>query len=115
MAKAKAPKPTWVRDGTIVTVTDGDTFVVRFDLGMRVLVVDSVRLRGINCPEKTTPEGKKVLAYVKGLLPEGTPVTVETFKNPEEKYGRWLARVFKDDLCINDHLLEKKMAVVYNP
>ena len=52
------------------------------------------RLRGLNCPELVTAEGKAAKRCVEGLLPPGTTVTITTTK--PDKYDRYLADVFVD-------------------
>jgi endonuclease YncB( thermonuclease family) len=76
---------------------------------------ESIRFLGLNAPEKTTEDGRRVAAYVQGLLPIGTVVVLETVrvksKTKQEKYGRFLGRIFlPDDRCLNDLLLEQGLA-----
>lgn len=112
-AKAKVPKPIWVRDAEVVRVIDGDTIEAKLTLGYYVAITIKIRLRGINAPEKNTAEGKKVMAYVQQLLPAGTPIVVETYHKPEDPRDRWVGKVFKGDMNLSDHLLAKKMAVPF--
>jgi len=35
---------------------------------------------------------------------------VKTFKDSQEKYGRYLAEVFKEEMCVNDLLVHAGMA-----
>lgn len=55
------PQVSYVYSAQVVKVTDGDTVVVDADLGFRVHQVMSLRLRGINAPEK------KGATYLQGL------------------------------------------------
>jgi micrococcal nuclease len=79
-------------------VVDGDTIVLRSDLGPRV-----VRLIGIDTPEVAHPEkgrepfGPQASAYTARLLPRGTPVWVELDLEIEDAYGRLLAYVYRPD------------------
>lgn len=73
-------------------IIDGDTVVMRIDLGFRLTATLPIRLVGIDCPEKATPEGKSAAAAASKLLGASRPCQVITFKNPE-KYGRWLGRI----------------------
>ena len=95
--------------GTIVSVYDGDTVTVSIDLGFDVAFKTSVRLARINAPEVKGAEkidGLRSRDYVRSLLPVGSEVTFRTYKDGEEKYGRYLADVFlsKDD-CLNDAIV----------
>ncbi len=76
---------------------------------------ESIRLFGLNAPEKSTEKGKEVTEFVKGLCVIGSVLTLETIrvksKTRQEKYGRYLGKIFfSDGRCLNDILLEKGMA-----
>lgn len=49
-------------------VVDGDTQFVEIDLGFDVAIEQYLRLRGIDCPEISTTEGKKAKAFVEKCL-----------------------------------------------
>lgn len=80
---------------TIVKVIDGDTVDVMIDMGLRIYTQQRIRLYGINAPELRTPEGPKARYRLAELLPFGSEVTLRTFKDKQEKYGRYLG-VFID-------------------
>ncbi len=79
-------------------VVDGDTIVLRSDLGPRV-----VRLVGIDTPEVAHPEkgrepfGPEASAFTRRLLSPGTRVWVELDLEIEDAYGRLLAYVYRPD------------------
>lgn len=50
--------------GQVLRVIDGDTFEVLIDLGFGVSQKFSVRLDGIDTPEKNTVKGKQALEYL---------------------------------------------------
>lgn len=104
--------PTYVYKAYIDRVVDGDSvnlFVIledeKKDFGFRIFATRlkehniATRLYGINAPDYRT-EGREATnaatAYLQQLLPPGLPVTVHTFKNPGDKYGRWLAVIYRD-------------------
>ena len=60
---------------TVERVIDGDTLLVRIDLGFRTTIQERVRLRGIDEPEMSTAEGKRTRDYVKATL--GDPGVVD--------------------------------------
>ncbi len=45
------------------------------------------------------------------LLPVGSSVELVTYKNGREKYGRYLASVYKDEIQINDQMVDEGFAV----
>ena len=104
-------------------VIDGDTLELDIDLGLHVHVIEKVRLFGIDTPEvygvkKDSPEyeaGKKASNRVIELLPEGTKLWVQTQKDKEGKYGRYLVRAFlyvgDEFKCLNDLLVEEDLAI----
>ncbi|NTV29876.1 MAG: hypothetical protein HGA80_07335, partial [Candidatus Omnitrophica bacterium] len=51
-------------------VVDGDTLKVRLDLGFGVRVRQTLRLRGIDCPELKTKAGDAAKAFVQSILKE---------------------------------------------
>jgi len=73
-------------------VVDGDTHVVTIDLGLKTETRQKLRLRGIDCPERSTKRGKYVKDYVKKLLDKQKFIIVKTHK--DDKYGRMLADIF---------------------
>jgi micrococcal nuclease len=77
----------------LVAIVDGDTIDVDADLGFSVTLRLRLRLAQINAPETGTPEGRAARAYLAELL-RGGPLTINTFKDKREKYGRYLAIVY---------------------
>jgi endonuclease YncB( thermonuclease family) len=79
-------------------VHDGDTLWCTIDLGFYITHTTKIRLAGINAPELSTstgPASRDALAgYISGHLGQWTAVT---YKSGEEKYGRWLARLYAPD------------------
>jgi micrococcal nuclease len=104
-------------DGSMVSVTDGDTVRVRLDGGQ----VERVRLIGIDTPELHDPRtvvecfAAEASAQTHRLLPTGTAVRLETDVEPRDRYGRLLAYVWRADdrLFVNDALVEGGWAVPY--
>lgn len=85
---------------------DGDTVTLRIDMGRRIFIEDSIRLRRINAPELSQPGGKESRDFLSGMLPPGTKVRIQTFKNINDKYGRWLGDMFiETGECVNDMLV----------
>lgn len=73
-------------------VVDGDTLVISLEVAPGLWLDEKLRLRGLDCPELATPEGKAARRFVEGLLGESCAVVVCTTK--PDKYDRYLADVF---------------------
>ncbi len=76
----------------LIRVVDGDTLWVRIYLRPRQWVKRKLRLRGLDCPELSTPEGKAAKRFVEALLANAVSITINTTK--PDKYDRYLADVF---------------------
>ncbi len=73
-------------------VVDGDTLLVKVDLGFEMRLRQYLRLRAIDAPELATPEGKKAKAFVQRQLTSLKYILL-TSSRPD-KYGRYLADIF---------------------
>lgn len=100
---------------TVVSVYDGDTITVDIDLGFHITIRQSVRLAEINAPEVKGSEkilGKTSRDRLRELLPIGSVVTLETYKDGIEKYGRYLALVIDSEgTNINARMVTEGFAV----
>jgi endonuclease YncB( thermonuclease family) len=76
----------------IIKVVDGDTLWVKIYLRPRQWIKQKLRLRGLDCPELKTPEGKVAKRFVDALVAKTTAVVINTTK--ADKYDRYLADVF---------------------
>jgi endonuclease YncB( thermonuclease family) len=108
-----------INEGIVIKVHDGDTFTLAAKLPYEKspLYRFSVRLNGINCPELNSKnEDEKICAYIaKAELSSyilGKKVVLKNIKN--EKYGRVLADVYLDGYYLNNHMLEKRLAIPYD-
>jgi micrococcal nuclease len=97
----------------IIRVIDGDTIDAEVDLGFNIKMVMKIRLAGINAPEMNTQEGKRTKDALLTLI-EGENVTLLSIKDKQEKYGRYLGVIVKDNKNVNEWLVEQNMAVRYN-
>jgi endonuclease YncB( thermonuclease family) len=98
---------------TLRRVIDGDTLVVMLEVAPEIFVELKLRLRGLDCPEMGTPEGKAAKRFVDALVGKATAVTINTTK--PDKYDRYLADVFlatdAGELFLNNELLVNGQAV----
>ena len=107
---------------TVVRVVDGDTIDCCLDLGFGLQfgsesAPQRFRLAGINAPEtrlgpSTTEEDKKLGLKAKEWLRdavEGKDVVISTRKSTG-KYGRWVAEIYHDGVCVNREMVEQGLA-----
>jgi len=105
--------------GRVIKVYDGDTITIASKLPYTdsLLYRFSVRLNGIDCPEiKSKNDIEKECALItKKEVTDLILHKVVTLKNVQtEKYGRILADVYLDDLHLNKHMLDRRLAVAYD-
>ena len=104
---------------TVVSVYDGDSATFDADLGFYVhLARLTVRLAGINAPElvKDTLPGIEARDFLRALIPVGSVVTLTTYKDRTEKYGRYLGVIVNaEGIDVNDLMVSSGHAVVYMP
>ncbi len=110
---------------TIDKIIDGDTLLVSFDFNLDVSISQKLRLRGIDCPEMDTDEGKRAKRFVESRLKPCEFIIVKTYKDRSDKFDRYLADVFykigeSDSVIIagegkflNQELLDERLASLY--
>jgi micrococcal nuclease len=100
-----------LRRDVVVKVTDGDT--------VKLQNAGSIRLIGVDCPEKSQPGGSEATAFVtKALL--GKTIEYELcVKQPADRYGRGLGFIYARDangrrVLFNAELVKQGYARVYS-
>jgi micrococcal nuclease len=101
----------------ITAVYDGDTVTAEIDMGLKTFVKgEKLRLHRINTPEVRGEEkeaGKVARDYLRSRI-LGKEVLVETFKDRQGKYGRYLAEIWLPEnngyTNLNDELVAKGYA-----
>lgn len=96
----------------VIRVVDGDTIDVVLDLGFHISFEMKLRLFGINTPELREESGKIARDRLKEKI-DGKVITVYTIKDKQEKYGRYLAKIFLAREDINEWLISEGLAVRY--
>lgn len=95
------PSPLYTYKAVVEKVVDGDTLLVRIDLGFNVWVNQRIRFRGINTaelikngiPSGDVPErGEQAKAFVEEKLKDIEFIVIKTYKT--DMYGRFVADVF---------------------
>lgn len=118
----------------VTKVIDGDTFDVIFDLGLKVIKAARIRLKFVNAPEMSTPEGETAKLWLQelfkkqGCLLNNTLLSengdidfrdkkslwVQTFKDRDDLYGRVLGvATLPDGSDLGTQMLDAKMAKPY--
>ena len=75
-------------------IIDGDTLLASFDFDCEVSISQKLRLRGIDCPEMDSDEGKKAKRFVESRLKDCDFIIVKTYKDRSDKFDRYLADIF---------------------
>lgn len=101
----------------LVRVIDGDTVVLRVDVGFDIHVQKHFRLLGIDTPELrggTADEkihGHAAKAALEGLLTSVAQLRVVTSK--PDSFGRWLCTLWSGATDINQWMIDEGHAVPY--
>ncbi len=92
-AALKRPQaPTYLYKALVERAVDGDTLVLRIDLGFQVWKEQRVRLAGINALPLDEAQGYKAFEYVRDQMAKAAFVLVKT--NKIDIYGRYVADLF---------------------
>ncbi len=83
-------EPCYRYRATLVRVIDGDTAVLRLDLGFRVFAELKVRVAGVNTPERGKPGWGEARDFALRVL--ARPLIVESFKLGQS-FERWVCAV----------------------
>jgi len=107
----------YVYRAKIIDVYDGDTCTAIVDLGFYVHIQMKLRLYGLDTPEVRGVEkvkGVQVRDIVRSRI-LNKDVIIKTFKDSQEKYGRYLAIIIYDlgttNTNLNEQLLTEGNAV----
>jgi endonuclease YncB( thermonuclease family) len=99
------PCPAWAWSGKVISVADGDTITVLHEKRP-----ERIRLYGIDCPEKRQPFGKKAKKFTSELV-FGKIVEIDPVDT--DRYGRNVAFVRVENVTLNEELIKKGLAWVY--
>ena len=109
-------KNNYIFNAKISKVIDGDTIDAIVDLGFSVKFETRLRLNGIDTMETHDKDsvkkelGLKAKSRVIELL-LNKDVTLQSFKT--DKYGRYLADVYINDINVSELLITENLAVPY--
>ena len=112
----------YVYKALVERVIDGDTLLLRVDLGFTVWKEQRFRLGGIDCPALDEPGGREAFEYVRDQMAKADFVMVKT--NKIDIYGRYVAhlfyslktdnkdKIFSEGRYLNQELVDKGLAKV---
>lgn len=89
-------KEEYIRNARVIKIVDGDTLDAWVDWGDSHWSKERLRLVRIDTPEVRgwdKARGAVAKEFVKSLLPVDTEIVIQTFKDPDDVFGRWLAEV----------------------
>lgn len=98
----------------LIKTTDGDTVILKVDVGFRITTIDRFRLAGINAPELNQAGGAKSRDYLISIL-SGRVFEIESYKPLTDKYGRWLCTIWVEGKNINQEMVRLGLAQEYHP
>ena len=99
----------------IIEVYDGDTITAMVDLGFFHFQQMKFRLYGINTPEirgEERAQGMIVRDILRAMILD-KEVTINSYKDKQEKYGRYLANIVIDGVDVNHWLVTNGHAKEY--
>lgn len=121
--KRPAGEP-FIYRATILRVVDGDTLLVRLDLGFDVLIGQRIRLAEVDAPPLKEDGGEEAFVYVRDQMAKSKKIVIRTSK--EDLHGRFVGhvfysldermewgRVYRDGKWLNQELLDRGLARVY--
>lgn len=102
--------------GEVIRWKDGDTCVLKVDLGYGLSLQWSYRVYLIDTPEEGESLHYEASLRAQELAPPGTEVVVRSIKNKKKQdiqtFGRWVAELYVDGVSIGDTLLKEGYAKV---
>ncbi len=96
------------REFRVLRIVDGDTFKVRYDGD-----VTSVRLYGVDAPERSDPNGPAATEALREMIDRKTVRLVFPATSKRDNFGRLLARVFVHGTDVGRELLRRGLAEPY--
>lgn len=106
--------PSYLYNAVVDRVIDGDTLLLRIDLGFQVWKEQRLRLADLDAPAMDEPGGREAYTYVLHQMAKAACVLVKTHK--VDIYGRYVGHVFYaarqmpvDQLFAQGHYLNQEL------
>ncbi|MBN1688148.1 MAG: thermonuclease family protein [Candidatus Omnitrophica bacterium] len=111
--------PLYTYKAYVEKVIDGDTLKLELHLGFGHRFTDKFRLKGIDCPEVKTSEGRAAKKFVESELAQAEYLTVKSnVSGRKGKWGRYVVDIFYSKkgsnrlIYLNQILLDRGYAVL---
>ena len=91
-------------------VIDGDTVEVTLDLGFSIEHTVTVRLLGVDTPERNDQQWEKAKIFTSQWMTDEQHIVLRTFKDRTGKYGRYLGDFIGTHNTLAGVLLEEGLA-----
>jgi micrococcal nuclease len=105
----------YIYKAELIRVVDGDTVELMVDQGFSQFTKQTMRLYGIDAPEMRTEEGKAAKKWLWEALQPLEAIYVQTIqletKAKRDKYGRFLAVLYREFGDVRTKLPEKRLAL----
>ena len=101
-------KPEYCYHATVQKIVDADTLDLVIDCVFNIKMTQRIRVAGIDAWETRGEErekGLKAKEFVESMMNVGTKVIVKTGKD-KGKYGRYIGRIYCNDLDLSEVLVE---------
>jgi micrococcal nuclease len=99
----------------VARIVDGDTIVADIDLGFFTWRRgEFLRLSRIDAPEphtETREAGDASTAFLRSIIPVGTPIVVQTFRDRRDGFRRYIAEIWLGDMNVNDLMVTEGHAI----
>lgn len=101
----------------VVRWKDGDTVVLKVDLGYGLSMEWTYRVYRIDTPETSETLYKEATDRANELAPPGAQVVIRSIKNKNnvdiQTFGRWVAEVYVNGESVGETLLKEGLAEVF--
>jgi micrococcal nuclease len=101
-------EPCYRYRATVDRVIDGDTYILRLDLGFRTSAALTIRVRGYDAPEIVGADRARGIAAkiaAGNFLGGAKTIVVESYKDAQS-FARWIGDVYVDGHSIAELLIE---------
>lgn len=110
-------KDLFTYEAELEKIIDADTYWLKVWINHPQFLSEKLRLRGVDAPELSTPEGQRAKRVVESLFKKAVAITLTTTK--PDKWDRYLSDIFLKmpdgtEIFLNNYLLEYGLARRYD-
>ncbi|HUG07278.1 MAG TPA: lamin tail domain-containing protein [Acidimicrobiia bacterium] len=102
-----APLPASAERATVLSITDGDTIDVVLADGSR----DTVRLIGVNAPERAECWASEATMVLEALVPAGSEIGMTFDQSDRDRFDRLLRYLWVGSMSVNQELVRRGAAI----